>query len=59
MEWYVGPRIGRVKLADLNALHLSNLYADLLADGAMRSEGDVSASTVRGVHRALRARACS
>jgi integrase len=52
--WYVRPRIGRVRLDDLNALHLSNLYADLIADGAVRSEGGVSASTVRGVHRVLR-----
>jgi Arm DNA-binding domain/Phage integrase, N-terminal SAM-like domain len=54
VEWYVRPRIGRVRLDDLNALHLSNLYADLLAHGAMHGEGGVSASTVRGVHRVLR-----
>jgi hypothetical protein len=39
VEWYVRPRVGRVRLDDLNALHLSNLYADLLTNGAMRSEG--------------------
>jgi hypothetical protein len=47
VEWYVRPRVGHVKLADLNALHLRNLYANLLADGAMRREGGLSPSTVQ------------
>jgi hypothetical protein len=54
VEWYVRPRVGHVKLADLNALHLRNLYADLLTNGAMRRQGRLSPSTVRAVHRVLR-----
>jgi integrase len=54
VEWYVRPRVGDVKLANLNALHIRNLYADLLIDGAMRREGGLSPSTVGVVHRVLR-----
>ena len=54
VEWYVRPQVGQVKLADLNALHIRNLYAELLDHGAMRKEGGLSASTVRAVHRVLR-----
>ncbi len=54
VQWYVRPRIGHAKLADLNALLIRNLYADLLIEGAVRREGGVSASTVAVVHRVLR-----
>lgn len=43
-----------MKLTDLNALHLRDLYADLLAHGAMRRPGGLSAATASVVHRVLR-----
>ena len=54
VEWYVRPRVGDVKLANLNVRHIRNLYADLLTHGATRQEGGLSASTVGAVHRVLR-----
>jgi hypothetical protein len=41
VEWYVRPRIGQVRLDNLNALHLRSLYADLLAE-VRRGERAVS-----------------
>ena len=54
LRWYVRPRIGRVKLVDLNALVIRSLYADLLARGAMRGGGPLSAGTIDIVHGVLR-----
>ncbi len=54
LRWYVRPRIGRVKLGELNALLIRGLYADLLAGGARRGGGPLSAATVGVVHRVLR-----
>ena len=36
VQWYVKPRLGRVKLVDLNALLIRSLYAELLANGGRR-----------------------
>src|SRR5439155_13991521 len=54
VQWYLQPRLGRVKLADLNALLISSLYADLLANGGMRRRARLSPATVAVVHRVLR-----
>jgi integrase len=53
LEWYVLPRLGRVKLADLCPLHIQTLWADLLVSGGKRG-GPLRASSVAGVRRALR-----
>ncbi len=57
IRWYVKPRIGATRLADLNALHLRGLYANLLATGSVRGAGPLAPATVGGVHRVLR-KAC-
>ncbi|MDP9335022.1 MAG: site-specific integrase [Actinomycetota bacterium] len=54
VQWYVQPRLGRVKLVDLNALLISSLYADLLASGGRRRRVELSPATVAVVHRVLR-----
>ncbi len=53
------PQLGRVKLADLNALLVQNLYAELLACGSVRRPGGpLAPATVGVVHRVLR-KACN
>ncbi|QDX92018.1 site-specific integrase [Brevibacillus laterosporus] len=47
---YITPRIGRIKLKDLKAMHLQKMYGDLLKDGAMYREGGVSPITIRHIH---------
>ena len=37
---HVIPRLGGLRLQALTPLHLDTMYADLLADGNMRTEGD-------------------
>lgn len=54
VQWYVQPRLGGVKLGDLNALHIRNLYAGLLTNGSVRRGGALSAGTIASVHRVLR-----
>ncbi len=52
---HVIPRLGGLRLQALTPLHLDTMYADLLADGNMRTEGDaLSPRTVRYVHTILR-----
>jgi integrase len=53
VQWYVQPRLGRVKLVDLNALLIRRLYADLLENGGRR-RAELSPATVAVVHRVLR-----
>jgi len=54
VQWYVKPRLGRVKLVDLNALLIRSLYAELLANGGRRRRAELSPATVAVVHRVLR-----
>jgi integrase len=54
VQWYVKPRLGRVKLVDLNALLIRSLYAELLAHGGRRRRAELSPATVAVVHRVLR-----
>jgi integrase len=54
VQWYVKPRIGRVKLVDLNALLIRSLYAELLANGGRRRRAELSPATVAVVHPVLR-----
>src|SRR5882724_9937100 len=54
VQWYVKPRLGRVKLVDLNALLIRSLYAELLANGGRRRSAELSPATVAVVHRVLR-----
>ena len=58
VRWYIQPRVGAVRLVDLNAFHLRALYAELLESGAVRSAGGLSPGTVGGVHRVFR-KACN
>lgn len=52
---HVIPRVGGIRLQALTPLHLDTMYADLLAGGNMRTEGDaLSPRTVRYVHTILR-----
>lgn len=44
------PRIGAVRLQDLNATHLNRMYAELLADGRTQGPGGLSPTTVRNIH---------
>jgi integrase len=54
VQWYVTPRLGHVKLDDVNALLVKSLYADLISGGGRRSGRRLSAGTVGVVHRVLR-----
>ncbi len=54
VQWYVVPRLGAVRLTDLNGLLLKSLYADLIRCGSRRNGRPLSASTVGVVHRVLR-----
>ncbi len=59
VRWYVQPRLGDVKLTDVNALMVRNLYAKLLAGGSVRRPGEsLAPATVGVVHRVLR-KACN
>lgn len=52
---HVIPRLGGLRLQALTPLHLDTMYAELLAGGNMRTEGDaLSPRTVRYVHTILR-----
>ncbi len=53
VKWHVQPRLGAIRLSELNALHLQGLYADLYANGKARGKGGLSARTVQYVHRIL------
>lgn len=58
LERYVLPRIGSIRLQDLNAAHLNRLYAELLRSGRQRvraGEGKgLSPTSVRRIHAMLR-----
>ncbi len=52
---HVIPRLGGIRLQALTPLHLDSMYAELLASGNMRTEGEaLSPRTVRYVHTILR-----
>lgn len=52
---HVIPRLGGLRLQALTPLHLDTMYAELLAEGNMRTEGGaLSPRTVRYVHTILR-----
>ena len=52
---HVVPRLGGIRLQALTPLHLDAMYAELLARGNMRTEGEaLSPRTVRYVHTILR-----
>jgi len=53
LEVYVLPRIGGVRLQELNAAHLNRLYAELLASGRVQSTGGLSVGSVRRIHAML------
>jgi integrase len=52
--WYVVPRIGHIRLDRLTAADINRLYAELLANGRVRTSGGLSVATVTNVHRILR-----
>lgn len=52
---HVVPRIGTVRLQELRARHLEQLYGELLASGRRDGTGGLSTKTVRLTHTALRA----
>ncbi len=54
LENYVVPRIGGVALQELNAAHINRLYADLLIDGRVQTDGGLSVTSVRRIHAMLR-----
>lgn len=54
LEHYVIPRVGWVALQDLNAAHINRLYAELLVDGRVQTEGGLSVTSVRRIHAMLR-----
>jgi integrase len=54
LEAHVLPRLGRVPLARLSALHLNDLYARLLVDGRVDGRGGLSPRSVRLVHSIVR-----
>ena len=58
IRWYVQPRIGAVKLVDLNAFHVRALYAELLESGSVRTGGGLAPATVGAAHRVVR-KACN
>ncbi len=47
---HVVPRLGTLRLQEVNASHLNRLYGDLLEDGRVRGEGGLSPTTVRRIH---------
>lgn len=54
LEAHVLPQLGRVPLARLSALHLNQLYAQLLIDGRADRGGGLSPRSVRLTHAILR-----
>lgn len=48
------PKIGGLRLEELNAAHLNRLYGELLSQGRFRGEGGSSPTSVRRVHAILR-----
>jgi integrase len=58
LENYVIPRIGAIKLQELNASHLNRLYTELLSEGRLRAEGGLSPTSVVRIHAMLR-KACN
>jgi integrase len=54
LETYVIPRIGGVRLQELNAAHINRLYSDLLKSGRVNGEGGLSPTSVRRIHAMLR-----
>lgn len=54
VQWYVQPRLGAVKLVDLNALLIRTLYADMLKSGGRRRKPELSPATVGITHGVLR-----
>ena len=54
VQWYVKPRLGAVKLVDLNALLIRTLYADMLTSGGRRRKPELSPATVGITHGVLR-----
>lgn len=58
LEQYVIPRIGSIKLQDLNAAHLNRLYTELLREGRVRRPGGLSPTSVLRIHAILR-KACN
>lgn len=53
MVGLVVPRIGHVRLRDLNSLAVSSLLAELLVSGRRRGSGGLAPKTVRYVHTVL------
>ncbi len=58
VRWYLRPRLGAVRLCDLNAIQVRALYADLSRAGSVRSGGPLAPATIAAVHRVLR-KACN
>lgn len=54
LEAHVIPRIGGIKLQELNAAHLNRLYAEPLRDGRANGKGGLSPTSVRRIHAMLR-----
>jgi hypothetical protein len=50
LEAHVIPRVGAIKLQELNAAHLNHLYADLLGKGRADGKGGLSPTSVRRIH---------
>ena len=51
IRWYISPRIGAIRLAELNPMQVRTLYADLLASGSVRNSGPLAPATVAAAHR--------
>jgi integrase len=47
---HVVPRVGAMRLTDLDALTIDGVYAELLADGHKNAPGGLSPKTVRYIH---------
>lgn len=58
IRWYIQPRLGAIRLAELNPMQVRTLYADLLASGSVRNGGPLAPATVAATHRVLR-KACN
>jgi integrase/predicted RNA-binding Zn-ribbon protein involved in translation (DUF1610 family) len=56
-QQHIIPRLGSLQLQKLNAAAINALYAYLLEEGRVRTQGGLSASSVRRVHAVLH-RAC-
>jgi integrase len=54
IKTYVIPRIGGVRLQELNAAHINRLYSELLRDGRVHGEGGLAPTSVRRIHGMLR-----